>query len=295
MPWSPYLRAFVYGVMGHWAECPPSDTGIKASRQVLSMCKNMPPKEIVRAQRLVRRARRIVALTGAGISAESGVPTFRGEHGLWRQHRPEDLATPEAFARDPKTAWEWYHWRRGLLSSCEPNPGHQALARFFLRRGMAGLITQNVDGLHTRAAIEEARHETHGDTPPDPALPLELHGTLLRDRCSRCHQRFDPRPPSPDLPRCDSCDALCRPDVVLFGEPLDGTILTRARRWARRADLCLVVGTSAIVYPAAALPLNTLEAGGSIVEVNVEDTELSSSSAMTLRGTAAEVLPVLLA
>lgn len=245
--------------------------------------------DIERARRLVRGARRVVALTGAGISAESGVPTFRDAGGLWRNHRPEELATPRAFARDPRTAWEWYDWRRSVLAGCVPNPGHLALARFFLGRGAAGLVTQNVDGLHTRAALEVA-----GEGPAEAALPVELHGAVGRDRCNRCEARHPAQPLGGALPRCDSCNGLRRPDVVLFGESLDEEVLGRAHSLAERADLCLVVGTSAVVYPAAAVPLATLEAGGALVEVNLEDTPLTRSAAVALRGAAGEVLPALL-
>ncbi len=245
--------------------------------------------DIERARRLVREAGGVVALTGAGISAESGVPTFRDANGLWRNFRPEDLATPEAFARDPRTAWEWYDWRRSVLAGCAPNPGHRALAGFFLRRGVAGLVTQNVDGLHTRAALEAA-----GNGPAEAALPVELHGTVGRDRCNGCAARFPAEPLGDDLPRCDSCGGLRRPDVVLFGEALDGDVLARAYALAGRADLCLVVGTSAVVHPAASIPLATLEAGGDLVEVNVEDTPLTQAATVALRGAAGEVLPSLL-
>ena len=245
--------------------------------------------DLERARRLVREAGRVVALTGAGISAESGVPTFRDATGLWRNYRPEDLATPQAFARDPRTAWEWYDWRRSVLAGCAPNPGHRALARFFLGRGTAGLITQNVDGLHTRAALEEA-----GTGAADAALPVELHGAVGRDRCNRCEARFPAEPLGEALPRCDSCGGLRRPDVVLFGESLDGDVLGRAYSLAGRGDLCLVVGTSAVVYPAAAVPLATLEAGGGLIEVNLEDTPLTGSATVALRGAAGEVLPALL-
>jgi len=247
------------------------------------------PPDIAPARRLAREARRVVALTGAGISAESGVPTFRDAGGLWRNYRPEELATPQAFARDPRTAWEWYDWRRSVLAGCAPNPGHRALARFFLARGAAGLVTQNVDGLHTRAALEEA-----GEGSPEAALPVELHGAVGRDRCNRCEARFPAEPLGDALPRCDSCGGLRRPDVVLFGESLDGDVLARAYSLAERADLCLVVGTSAVVYPAAAVPLATLAAGGSLIEVNLEDTPLTRSASVALRGAAGEVLPALL-
>ena len=249
----------------------------------------MTPSELKSARRVVAEARRVVALTGAGISAESGVPTFRGDGGLWRNYRPEDLATIEAFTRDPETVWEWYTWRRSFLSTCEPNDGHRALARFFLRRGEAGLVTQNVDGLHTRAALEEA-----GDGTPDAALPVEMHGAIARDRCNDCGARAEAEPLGDSLPRCDECGGLRRPDVVLFGEMLDPVVLERAQSMAERADLCLVVGTSAVVYPAAAIPLATLHAGGRIIEVNVEATPLTDAATVALRGAAGEVLPALL-
>lgn len=246
--------------------------------------------ELERASELIRGADRVVALTGAGISAESGVPTFRDAGGLWRNHRPEELATISAFERDPRTVWEWYEWRRGFLATCEPNEGHRALARFLLRRGgPAALVTQNVDGLHTRAAIEEA-----GEGPPDAALPIEIHGAIARDRCNRCGMRAEAEPLGDSLPRCAECGGLRRPDVVLFGEMLDGALLARAQDLAARADLCLVIGTSAVVYPAAAIPLATLHAGGSIVEVNPRATDLTGAAAVALRGAAGEVLPALL-
>ncbi len=237
----------------------------------------------------MHEARRVVALTGAGISAESGVPTFRDAGGLWKSHRPEELATPEALARDPRTVLEWYAWRRSALAGCRPNAGHRALARFFLRRGEAGLVTQNVDGLHTRAALEEA-----GEGPAEAALPLELHGAVGRDRCESCEARWPAEPLGETLPRCSTCGGLRRPDVVLFGEMLDADLLARARRLAERADLCLVVGTSAVVYPAAALPLATRGAGGHIVEVNVQRTALTEVATLALHGEAGTILPALL-
>ena len=249
----------------------------------------MTESALARARGAVREARRVVALTGAGVSAESGVPTFRSAGGLWRSYRPERLATPEAFVRDPRTAWEWYDWRRGLVAECEPNAGHRALARLFLRRGAAGLVTQNVDGLHTRAAYQEA-----GSEPPGPALPVELHGMIARDRCARCGARSPGEPLGDSLPSCGECGGPRRPDVVLFGEALDPDVLERAYSMAARSDLCLVVGTSAAVHPAADIPLATLRAGGRIVEVNPEETALSESAWVALRGTAAGVLPELL-
>ena len=176
------------------------------------------------ARALLENAQRIVAVTGAGISAESGVPTFRGPKGLWKSYRPEELATAEAFARDPQTVWEWYGWRRELIATCSPNPAHLALARLALDHPEVAIITQNVDGLHTRAAKEEAGHVDFS-----PALPIELHGSINRDRCSACDSR---QPGSPvinvtsidTLPHCDRCSAFCTE--------------IRRRSRARRASPC---------------------------------------------------------
>ncbi len=239
------------------------------------------------------RARRVVVLTGAGLSAESGVPTFRGEGGLWKTHRAEDLATPQAFRRDPRLVWEWYGWRRELVAACRPNPAHTSLARFALS-GRGSLVTQNVDGLHTTAARAEA-----GEEDATPAVPLELHGALFRDRCSVCGAVSD-AVASVDsssvatLPRCLHCSGLLRPDVVWFGEPLDPRVLDAAFQQAGGADVCLVVGTSAIVHPAASVPVATLRSGGALLEVNLEETPLTPHADATVLGPAGEVLPELL-
>lgn len=234
-----------------------------------------------------------MVLTGAGISAESGVPTFRGEQGLWKTYRPEELASPHAFRRDPRLVWEWYGWRRELVSTCAPNPGHRALARLALA-GRARIITQNVDGLHEAAAVAEA-----GGRAWEAAAPVELHGSLFRVRCTSCtyHGRDRAAIDATSegvLPSCPECGALLRPDIVWFGEALDPAVLSEAFDLARHAELCLVVGTSAVVQPAASLPLATLEAGGSIVEVNPEPTPLTRAAALSLRGPGGEVLPTLL-
>ena len=249
---------------------------------------------MARARKLVAEARRIVVLTGAGISAESGVPTFRGAGGLWRSHRPEELATPEAFARDPQTVREWYSWRRGLIADCATNPGHLALAHLALGHTPATIVTQNVDGLHTRAA-----HEAAGSADPSPALPIEVHGVIDRDKCSVCDARSpgvtDVDVSSPEsLPRCAACDGMLRPDVVWFGEALEPEVLARAFAVAHEADLCLVVGTSALVHPAASVPLATLQNGGKLIEVNLEHTPLTGDAEVSLIGRAGELLPGLL-
>jgi NAD-dependent deacetylase len=247
------------------------------------------------ARGLLAEARSVVVVTGAGISAESGVPTFRGFEGLWKSHRPEELATPEAFRRDPVLVWEWYGMRREMMASCAPNPGHYALARYALDHRGVHIVTQNVDGLHARAAREEA-----GAGDPGPALPLELHGGLFRDQCSGCGRRSDPQGPvdassRETLPRCSVCSALTRPDVVWFGEMLDPEVISAAFAQARAADVCIVVGTSALVHPAASVPLATLERGGALIEVNPEPTPLTAHVAAELRGPSGEILPALLA
>ena len=245
----------------------------------------------------------MVILTGAGISADSGVPTFRSTAGLWKRYRPEELATPEAFARDPETVWEWYSWRRQLVRECSPNDGHRAIAKLLLSRDGVTLITQNVDGLHGRA-LHELQSEGVGRSvdgnAPVPGVTLELHGNLLRSRCSECGEPADhsSEPHGPGsrtpLPRCPSCNALMRPAVVWFGEALDEGVLSRAMDAARDADVCISVGTSAVVQPAAHLPLLTRESGGSVIEVNPEVTPITRFSDMHLRGTASKILPKLL-
>lgn len=255
---------------------------------------------VAAARDLLHRARRVLVLTGAGISAECGVPTFRGPGGLWKRHRPEELATPEAFRRDPRLVWEWYVWRRELVSSCEPGPAHHALAGWLGRRsGSARLVTQNVDGLHARAQREWAAAQ--GDAPDalGAGRPVELHGALFRVRCTACRRETEHRgtvDASSDatLPRCSDCGALLRPAVVWFGEMLPAEALDEAIRWARAADVALVVGTSALVHPAASLPILVLERGGGLVEVNPEPSPLTPRAAVSIRAPAGTALPVLL-
>ena len=253
-----------------------------------------PDAALARAATLVRDAARVVVLTGAGVSAESGVPTFRGTGGLWRNFRPEQLATPEAFARDPRLVWEWYAWRLAEVARCRPNAAHRALARLALSRPGVRLITQNVDGLHADAAVEEAGLL---GVPADPALPLELHGAIRRARCTGCGERQavaadDDALASPP-PRCNRCGALLRPDVVWFGEPLDSAILDEATRLAAAADLCLVIGTSAVVWPAAGLASLAARRGGVVIEVNPEATPLSGEATLVIRAAAAVAVPMI--
>jgi len=223
----------------------------------------------------------VAVLTGAGVSAESGVPTFRGAGGLWKQHRAESLATPEAFARDPKLVWEWYDWRRGTLAKVQPNPGHYALVELEKRAPGFTLITQNVDGLHELAGTRNV---------------LRVHGSIWSVRCLACGvEREDRRTPLPEIPpRCE-CGGMLRPGVVWFGEALPSAVWRKAEAAARAADLFLVIGTSAIVYPAAGLAQIAKASGARVVEINVAATALSEEIDESLRGPSGELLPLLLA
>lgn len=254
-----------------------------------------PTGRLTRARQLLERAERALVLTGAGVSAESGVPTFRDPlSGLWAHYRPEELATPRAFAEDPRLVWAWYEWRRDELRRCAPNSAHRALADWIAEspRGRR-LYTQNVDGLHHRAL------EERGEPVPAEALPRTLHGDLFGNRCSACSWAERAREPldttSVDtLPRCPDCGGAVRPAVVWFGEALDSDMLEQAMSDAQRADLCLVVGTSALVHPAASLPRIVARSGGVIVEVNPQPTPLTPEATVHIAGAAGAVLPELL-
>ena len=229
----------------------------------------------------LRAANHVVVLTGAGISAESGIPTFRdAQTGLWARYRPEDLATPEAFQRDPKLVWEWYAWRRELVARAEPNPGHRALVALAERIPKLTLVTQNVDGLHQRAGS--------GDV-------LELHGNIFRTKRFEDNQIVEEWPDDGEVPpRCPDTHSLLRPDVVWFGEMLPPGVLAHAAMAAGECDIFFSVGTSSLVFPAASLIGETLRRGGLTVEVNPGETPHSSAVSFVLRGPAGEVLPALL-
>ncbi len=248
---------------------------------------------VAAARDVLNASRRTVVLTGAGVSAESGVPTFRGDGGLWKSYRAEDLATPEAFARDPRLVWEWYGWRRDVVARCSANAAHHALAELASTHPETLIVTQNVDGLHSAAAA------ALGEWQAARAMPLELHGSLFAVRCTRCHWRRVHRDPvdatSPEtLPRCEACGALARPAVVWFGEALDRSDLERAFDAARAADVCIVVGTSAVVQPAASIALATLDGGGVIVEVNPTETPLTPHAVISIRDRATIAVPAML-
>lgn len=237
----------------------------------------------------LRKAERVVVLSGAGASKESGVPTFRDAlEGLWAKYDPQELATPSAFARNPKLVWDWYRSRREKARSVQPNPGHYALAELERYIPNVLVVTQNVDDLHEQAGSSDVRH---------------LHGSLFRDKCSKACQGeptivdadaidFDPEDGPPP---CPHCGANVRPDVVWFGEALPPGIFQAADEMCRRCDVMLVAGTSGIVTPAAYLPITAQKAGATIIEVNPSTTPITDIAHIHLKGPAGEMLPPVVA
>jgi NAD-dependent deacetylase len=237
----------------------------------------------------LRDAARVTILTGAGVSAASGVPTFRGADGVWQTHRAEELATPDAFRRNPSLVWGWYNWRRSLVAACTPNAAHEVIARWSRERLSCRVITQNVDDLHVNAGTLRL---------------IRLHGSIWElacfgirgqgDACARGRRPWvDVRTPVPgDVPSCRYCGGLARPAVVWFGEALDRGVLQEAAA-ATRCDLWLTVGTSAVVYPAAGLVHEARRQGAYTVEINPDATPASGSVHLTLRGPAERILPAI--
>lgn len=235
------------------------------------------------AAKILRSAQRVAVLTGAGISAESGIATFRGAGGLWEGHRLEEVASPEGFHQNPALVWRFYNLRRQNLAQAQPNPGHHALATLesHLGRDNFTLITQNVDGLHQAAGNQHV---------------LELHGTLRQVRCTGCNASTDRGAEAlAELPKCEQCNALLRPAVVWFGEMLPAATWMAAEQAARSCACFLVVGTSAVVFPAAGLILLAQEHGAAVIEINMERTAASSIADVGLYGPAGQILPQLIA
>jgi NAD-dependent deacetylase len=220
---------------------------------------------------------RIVVSTGAGVSAESGVPTFRSAGGLWKTYRAEQLATPEAFAENPDRVWEWYEYRRGMMAKCKPNPGHEELARWEQHFTNFTLITQNIDGLHRAAGSSQ---------------PIELHGNIKLSRCHLCGQVVGEvgLGENGEIPMC-RCGGPVRPAVVWFGEPLPQREIQLAWDACRKAEVFFSVGTSGVVQPAASLAAVAKDAGAYLVEVNPEDTEVSYFFDAVLRYPSGVILP----
>jgi len=235
--------------------------------------------DIKRAAERLAKAKYLVVITGAGISNESGIPTFRGADGLWKNYRAEELATPWAFEQDPETVWKWYDWRRGIIGKAEPNPGHHAIRQLEDRFEKFLLITQNVDGLHGRTGMKKM---------------VEIHGNLWRVRCTRegITSMLMDVPLTSIPPKCH-CGALLRPDVVWFGESLPGEALERSFRALEMCDALIVAGTSGAVYPVASFPETVKNNGGFVIEINTEETPISNIADISLHGRSGEVLPAL--
>jgi NAD-dependent deacetylase len=236
--------------------------------------------DLSQAREWLAQANSVAVLTGAGISAESGVPTFRGAGGLWKDYKPEDLATPEAFARDSRLVWEWYDSRRQGIAKAQPNAAHRALVEIEKRKPRFTLITQNVDGLHDLAGSGKI---------------LKLHGDIWRMLCTQCGANFpNRRVPLPKLPPHCACGGMARPGVVWFGEPLPEGMMKEAEHAVAAAQVFLVIGTSAVVYPAAGLIPFAKQAGARVIEINLEETAYSATLDCALQGLAGELLPQLL-
>ena len=241
------------------------------------MSENISVSEALKS--LLSKSTKVVVLTGAGISAESGVPTFRGEDGLWKKFRPEELATFDAFMANPELVWEWYEYRRKIIGEIKPNPAHLALVKFQRYFEKFDLITQNVDGLHQQAGSENV---------------VELHGNIRRNKCIKCDTRYETLDNAIQgiPPKC-TCGGNIRPDVVWFGEMLPQDARNYAFGVSSDCDLFFSVGTSAIVHPAASLPLIAKRTGAYVVEANIEPTEISRVVDESLIGKAGEIMPFL--
>jgi NAD-dependent deacetylase len=235
-----------------------------------------PPKLV----QTIRAAKDVAVLTGAGVSAESGVPTFReAQTGLWVRYDPQELATPEAFSRNPGIVWEWYTWRRKLIARSKPNPGHYALVDMEQRFSRFSLITQNVDSLHQLAGSKTV---------------INLHGNIQLTKCSQEGIQVEKWVDTGEIPpRCPNCGGLLRPDVVWFGEALPPGAFKEASQVSQNCDLFLSIGTSGVVEPAASLPYLALEHGAVVVEINPSETPLTSSATYAFQGASGQVLPAL--
>ena len=229
----------------------------------------------------LEEAKSILFFTGAGISAESGIATFRGENGLWNKLKPEELANFNAFLKNPDMVWNWYQYRRNIINETTPNPGHFAIAEFEKYFEKVTVVTQNIDNLHGRAGSTNI---------------YELHGNIERNYCVDCNTFYDivELTESDKVPLCKKCNGLIRPDVVWFGEMLPEGVFEKSERLAAKSDICFVVGTSAIVYPAAYIPHSAREGGSYLVEINIEPTELSGYVNLSLLGKSGEILPLIL-
>lgn len=227
----------------------------------------------------LKHAKKIVFFTGAGISAESGIATFRGADGIWNKMKPEELASFDAFMKNPNLVWEWYQHRREIIHKVQPNAGHHAIAEFEKYFDVT-VVTQNIDNLHKRAGSTKIH---------------ELHGNIERNYCVDCYESYNTNLEfTNQAPRCEKCGGLVRPDVVWFGEMLPQDELEAGDKAAAWSDICFVVGTSAVVYPAAYIPISAKKGGSYLVEINIERTELSRSVDYSIFGKSGEILPRIL-
>ena len=234
---------------------------------------------IQNATEILKHSNAVFVLTGAGISAESGIPTFRGADGLWKNYSATELATPQSFERNPKLVWEWYHWRRSIISKAKPNAAHYALVEIERKFKRFLLLTQNVDNLHLRAGSKNV---------------LELHGNIFRSRCVICNKVIESQLESEceidDLPKCN-CGGHLRPDVVWFGESIPQDIWQKSLSFLSESDVAIICGTSSVVWPAAAIPQMAKTTGAKIIEINLEPTPVTPIVDVFLKGKASEILP----
>ncbi|MBU1099083.1 MAG: NAD-dependent deacylase [Bacteroidetes bacterium] len=229
----------------------------------------------------LKTAKNILFFTGAGISAESGIATFRGKDGLWNKLKPEELANFNAFMKNPDMVWEWYQYRREIINETKPNLGHYTIVEFEKYFEKVDVVTQNVDNLHGRAGSSSI---------------YELHGNIERNFCVDCKTFYNKEDllGSEKVPRCTKCNGLIRPDVVWFGEMLPAGVFEKSEQLAMNSDITFVVGTSAVVYPAAYIPISAKQGGAYVVEINLDGTEISGSVDYSLRGKSGEILPEIL-
>ncbi|MBI9071253.1 MAG: NAD-dependent deacylase [Melioribacteraceae bacterium] len=227
------------------------------------------------------KANSLVFFTGAGISAESGISTFRGKGGIWNKMKPEELANFDAFMKKPDLVWEWYQYRRKIINETGPNPAHTAIAEFEKYYSDVSVVTQNVDNLHNRAGSKNV---------------FELHGNIEKNYCVDCETHYS----SPEItfsekvPKCEKCGGLIRPDIVWFGEMLPQDVFINGDKAAARCDICFIIGTSAVVYPAAHIPITARDKGAYLVEINIEESNISDKVNCFLKGKAGVILPALL-
>ncbi len=235
--------------------------------------------KILEAKNIIEQASSLSVLTGAGISSESGIPTFRGEEGLWKNYSPQELASPEAFRRDPSLVWEWYDWRRKIIHGATPNAGHTALSRLEEEKDRFTLITQNIDGLHQKAGNRNI---------------IEIHGSIWELRCTNCSYTIknyevplDPLPPV-----CDRCDAIMRPGTVWFGEIIPMSVIDKTILAIEESEVMLIVGTSGVVEPAASMGLMAKQSEKKVIEINLDQTPNSSIYDVSIQAKSGEVLPL---